>query len=79
MSLNDKKLEITNENNASIENIEDKKIALASINGLMFYLLDTQKNSLEHINKIIIYNTTKYMSLDINAKKKLRVNRKNER
>ena len=37
------KLEITNENNASIENIEDKKIALASINGLMFYLLDTQK------------------------------------
>lgn len=70
------KLEITNENNASIENIEDKKIALASINGLMFYLLDTQKNSLEHINKIIMYNTTKYMSLDINARRNLELTEK---
>ena len=64
-------LEITNENNISIENVEDKKIAVASINGLMFYLVDTQKNSLEHINKIIMYNTTKYMSLDINARRNL--------
>lgn len=70
------KLEITNENNASIENIEEKKIALASINGLMFYLLDTQKNSLEHINKIIMYNTTKYMSLDINARRNLELTEK---
>lgn len=70
------KLEITNENNVSIEDIEDKKIALASINGLMFYLLDTQKNSLEHINKIIMYNTTKYMSLDINARRNLELTEK---
>lgn len=70
------KLEITNENNASIENIEEKKIALASINGLMFYLLDTQKNSLEHINKIIMYNITKYMSLDINARRNLELTEK---
>lgn len=70
------KLEITNENNASIENLEEKKIALASINGLMFYLLDTQKNSLEHINKIIMYNTTKYMSLDINARRNLELTEK---
>jgi len=69
-------LEITNENNVSIEDIEDKKIALASINGLMFYLLDTQKNSLEHINKIIMYNTTKYMSLDINARRNLELTEK---
>ena len=69
-------LEITNENNVIIENIEDKKIALASINGLMFYLLDTQKNSLEHINKIVLYNTTKYMSLDINARRNLELTEK---
>lgn len=70
------KLEITNENNVSIENVEDKKIALASINGLMFYLLDTQKNSLEHINKIVLYNTTKYMSLDMNARRNLELTEK---
>ena len=70
------KLEITNENNISIENIEEKKMALASINGLMFYLIDTQKNSLEHINKIIMYNTTKYMSLDINARRNLELTEK---
>ncbi len=69
-------LEITNENNISIENVEDKKIAVASINGLMFYLVDTQKNSLEHINKIIMYNTTKYMSLDINARRNLELTEK---
>lgn len=69
-------LEITNENNVIIENIEDKKIALASINGLRFYLLDTQKNNLEHINKIIMYNTTKYMSLDINARRNLELTEK---
>ena len=67
---------ITNENNISIENIEEKKMALASINGLMFYLIDTQKNSLEHINKIIMYNTTKYMSLDINARRNLELTEK---
>ncbi len=69
-------LEITNENNISIENVEDKKIAVASINGLMFYLVDTQKNRLEHINKIIMYNTTKYMSLDINARRNLELTEK---
>ena len=67
---------ITNENNINIENLEDKKIAIASINGLMFYLLDTQKNSLEHINKIVMYNMSKYMSLDINARRNLEITEK---
>ena len=67
---------ITNENNVNIENLEDKKIAVASVNGLMFYLLDTQKNSLEHINKIVMYNTCKYMSLDINARRNLEITEK---
>ena len=67
---------ITNENNVNIENLEDKKIGVASINGLMFYLLDTQKNNLDHINKIVMYNTTKYMSLDINARRNLEITEK---
>lgn len=67
---------VKNEAGEDIENLEDKKIAVASINGLMFYLIDTQKNSLEHINKIIMYNTTKYMSLDINARRNLELTEK---
>ena len=66
---------ITNENNIEVS-LEDKEIAVASINGLMYYLLDTQKNNLDHINKIIVYNMTKYMSLDINARRNLELTEK---
>ena len=67
---------ITDEYNNTIEDLSDKDIAIASINGLMYYLLDTQKNNLEHINKIIMYNTKKYMSLDINARRNLEITEK---
>ena len=67
---------ITDEHNSAVENLEDKKIAIASVNGLMYYLLDTQKNNLDHINKIVLYNTTKYMSLDINARRNLEITEK---
>ena len=67
---------VTSESGEDIENLEEKKIAIASINGLIFYLIDTQKNSLEHINKIVMYNTTKYMSLDINARRNLELTEK---
>ena len=67
---------ITDEHNSVVENLEDKKIAIASVNGLMYYLLDTQKNNLDHINKIVLYNTTKYMSLDINARRNLEITEK---
>ena len=70
------KYSITDEYNNNIENLDDKDIAIASINGLMFYLLDTQKNNLDHINKIVMYNTTKYMSLDINARRNLEITEK---
>ena len=62
---------IIDEHGNKIEEIQDKDIAISSINGLLYYLTDTQKNSLDHINKIILYNTTKYMSLDINARRNL--------
>lgn len=67
---------VKSETGEDIDNLEDKKIAIASINGLIYYLIDTQKNSLEHINKIIMYNTTKYMSLDINARRNLELTEK---
>ena len=46
-------------------------LCIAAINGLNKYLNDTQKIKLEHINTIKIYETTKYMALDINARRNL--------
>ena len=66
---------ITNENNVEVD-LQDKEMSIASINGLMYYLLDTQKNNLDHINKIVMYNMTKYMSLDINARRNLEITEK---
>lgn len=56
--------------------VEDKTIAICSMNGLITYLIDTQKTQLDHINKIIVYRTTKYMSLDINARRNLEITEK---
>lgn len=39
--------------------------------GLLEYILQTQKIQMEHLNVIKIYNITKYMSLDINARRNL--------
>ncbi len=46
-------------------------LVVAAINGLNNYLTETQKIKLEHINTIKIYETTKYMALDINARRNL--------
>ena len=51
-------------------------LSVASTNALLSYLLDTQKNSLDHINKLIVYSTTKYMALDINARRNLEITEK---
>ena len=64
---------LSDSSNQPIEDIEEKTIAVASINALLEYLKQTQKTSLEHINKITIYNISKYMSLDINARRNLEV------
>ena len=50
--------------------------AVSAINGLIQYIEDTQKTKLEHINKIIIYTITKYMALDINARRNLELTEK---
>ena len=67
---------IQDTSNNLIENIEEKTIAVASINALLEYLTQTQKTNLEHINKIILYNISKYMSLDINARRNLEITEK---
>ena len=63
-------------NQKEIENIEDKTLAVASINALIEYIEQTQMTTLEHINKITVYNISKYMSLDINARRNLEITEK---
>ena len=70
------KYSIVNENDVDIEDLEEKSVSMYSVNGLLRYLVDTQKNSLEHINRVVVYNTTKYMSLDINARRNLEITEK---
>ncbi len=63
-------------NQKPIENIEEKSFAVASINALIEYIEQTQMTSLDHINKITIYQISKYMSLDINARRNLEITEK---
>ncbi len=49
----------------------NEHIYIQSINALVEYISQTQKTSLEHINKITVYQISKYMSLDINARRNL--------
>ena len=67
---------IIDDKNEKIKNLSDKKLAIYAINALLKYLEDTQKTSLDHINTIKIYNTTRYMALDINARRNLELTEK---
>lgn len=59
-----------------VEDLAEKQIAICSIHGLLEYLIETQKTNLDHINKIILYRTTKYMALDISARRNLEITEK---
>lgn len=65
-----------NDKEETIENLEENKIAICSVYGLLDYLIETQKTKLDHINKIKIYQTIKYMALDINARRNLEITEK---
>ncbi len=68
--------EILCDNGEKLKDLEQRLFAVSAINGLIQYIEDTQKTKLEHINKIIIYTTTKYMALDINARRNLELTEK---
>ena len=63
-------------NQKEIANIAEKKLAVCSINALIEYIEQTQMTTLDHINKITVYNISKYMSLDINARRNLEITEK---
>ena len=68
--------EVLCDNGENLKDLEQRLFAVSAINGLIQYIEDTQKTKLEHINKIIIYTITKYMALDINARRNLELTEK---
>ena len=70
------KYKMVDDDENKIDNITDYMLSVSATNALRAYLLDTQKNNLDHINKLIIYKTTKYMALDINARRNLEITEK---
>ncbi len=67
---------IQDNNGRKIENMQEKSFAVSSIHALIEYIEQTQKTSLEHINKIVVYQLSRYMSLDINARRNLEITEK---
>ena len=65
-----------NDAEKQVENLDDRLFEVSAINGLMEYLMQTQKIKLEHINTIKLYETTKYMTLDISARRNLELTEK---
>ena len=70
------KYKIVDDEENNIEDISKYMLSVAATNALITYLLDTQKNNLDHINKLIVYSITKYMALDINARRNLEITEK---
>ena len=67
---------ILDENGSKLEDFEDKNLAISSINGLIGYIKETQKTDLEHINNITVYKISRYIALDINARRNLEITEK---
>ena len=64
------------ENKKEVTNLKERKLSVRAINALLEYLNETQMTSLEHINTITLYNISKYMSLDVNARRNLEITEK---
>ena len=59
-----------------LENFEEKRLSISSIHALVEYIEQTQKTRLDHINKITVYQLSRYMALDINARRNLELTEK---
>ena len=64
------------ENGNKIKKEDENSLSIPAINALLTYLTETQKTNLDHINTIKIYSITKYMALDINARRNLELTEK---
>ena len=69
----EKRFLLVDEAQKQIENLNEHLLEVASINALSKYIESTQMTDLSHINKIKIYSVSKYMALDINARRNLEI------
>ena len=67
---------IVDNTDKKIENFVDRTLAISAIHALVEYMEQTQKTTLDHINKIIVYSLSRYMALDINARRNLEITEK---
>ena len=58
------------------QNLEQELLAICAINALKEYIVNTQMTDLSHINKVLIYSVSRYMSLDVNARRNLEITEK---
>lgn len=56
-----------------ITEYKDKLLLVSAVNALLTYITQMQKMEIENINAIRIYNTTRYMALDITARRNLEI------
>ena len=69
------KFDIVDKNDKPID-IDKKMFSICAINGLMNYVEGTQKQIPQNLSKIVFYEPTKYMSLDISARRNLEITEK---
>lgn len=67
---------IVDNNGKKIENFQERTLSISAIHALVEYIEETQKTTLDHINKIVVYQLSRYMALDINARRNLEVTEK---
>ena len=67
---------VLDENGNKIKKEDENLLSIPAISALLTYLTETQKTNLDHINTIKIYSITKYMALDINARRNLELTEK---
>ena len=68
--------DIIDENGKNINDFSKKTFCISAIGILLKYIENTQKTKPENLNKIVIYEITKYMTLDINARRNLELTEK---
>lgn len=72
----DLRFSIVDNSGKKIENFQERTLSISSIHALIEYIEQTQKTSLDHINKIVVYQLSRYMALDINARRNLEITEK---
>jgi len=61
------------------DEIFEKKMLISAVGALMAYLYETQKNNVSNIEEIKVYNDSKYMTLDENARRTLELTQSERR